>query len=160
MERQNNAQAVIVDPRRGAGNRGWRKRLGPDVDAARSGRRRECAPESAVRAGAAQQPFVPRQAHPAGMRSGHRPPAACRLRRLVWRRGGAPEQAASALRSPSEGTEMSNPAPGFVSRPDYRVALVPESRRVKVVFGGVTIADSSAALRVEETGHAPVYYVP
>jgi uncharacterized protein (DUF427 family) len=55
---------------------------------------------------------------------------------------------------------MSNPAPGFVNRPDYRVDLVPESRRVKVVLGGVTIADSSAALRVEETGHGPVYYLP
>ena len=55
---------------------------------------------------------------------------------------------------------MPNPAPGFVSRPDHRVDLLPESRRVKVVFGGVTIADSGAALRVEETGHGPVYYVP
>jgi uncharacterized protein (DUF427 family) len=55
---------------------------------------------------------------------------------------------------------MPNPAPGFVSRPDHRVDLLAESRRVKVVFGGVTIADSSAALRVEETGHGPVYYVP
>jgi uncharacterized protein (DUF427 family) len=55
---------------------------------------------------------------------------------------------------------MPNPAPGFVSRPDHRVDLLPESRRVKVVFGGVTIADSGAALRVEETGHDPVYYVP
>ncbi len=55
---------------------------------------------------------------------------------------------------------MPNPAPGFVNRPDYRVDLRPAGRRVKVVFGGVTIADSSAALRVEETGHGPVYYVP
>jgi uncharacterized protein (DUF427 family) len=55
---------------------------------------------------------------------------------------------------------MSNPAPGFVSRPDHRVDLLPAGRRVKVVFGGVTIADSGAALRVEETGHDPVYYVP
>ena len=55
---------------------------------------------------------------------------------------------------------MPNPAPGFVSRPDHRVDLLPESRCVKVVFGGVTIADSGAALRVEETGHGPVYYVP
>jgi len=55
---------------------------------------------------------------------------------------------------------MPNPAPGFVSRPDHRVDLLAESRRVKVVFGGVTIADSGAALRVEETGHGPVYYVP
>ena len=55
---------------------------------------------------------------------------------------------------------MPNPAPGFATRPDYRVDLVPESRRVKVVFGGVTIADSNAALRVEETGHGPVHYLP
>jgi uncharacterized protein (DUF427 family) len=55
---------------------------------------------------------------------------------------------------------MPNPAPGFASRPDYRVSLVPEGRRVKVVFGGMTIADSGAALRVEETGHGPVYYLP
>jgi uncharacterized protein (DUF427 family) len=55
---------------------------------------------------------------------------------------------------------MPNSAPGFASRPDYRVALVPESRRVRVVFGGVTIADSTAALRVEETGHSPVHYIP
>ena len=55
---------------------------------------------------------------------------------------------------------MPNPAPGFVSRPDHRVDQLAESRRVKVVFGGMTIADSGAALRVEETGHGPVYYVP
>jgi uncharacterized protein (DUF427 family) len=55
---------------------------------------------------------------------------------------------------------MPNAAPGFVNRPDYRVELLPESRRVRVVVGGVTIADSGAALRVEETGHGPVYYVP
>jgi uncharacterized protein (DUF427 family) len=55
---------------------------------------------------------------------------------------------------------MSNPAPGFVTRPDHRVDLLPESRRVRVVFGGVTVADSTAALRVEESGHTPAYYVP
>jgi uncharacterized protein (DUF427 family) len=55
---------------------------------------------------------------------------------------------------------MPNPAPGFVSRPDHRVDLLLEGRRVKVVFGGVTIADSGAALRVEETGHGPVHYLP
>ncbi|MGC2523275.1 MAG: DUF427 domain-containing protein [Stellaceae bacterium] len=55
---------------------------------------------------------------------------------------------------------MPNPAPGFVSRPDHRVDLVPEQRHVRVVFGGVTIADSTAALRVEETGHDPAYYLP
>lgn len=55
---------------------------------------------------------------------------------------------------------MANHAPGFVSRPDHRVDLLPENRRVKVMFGGATIADTNAALRVEETGHGPVYYLP
>ena len=55
---------------------------------------------------------------------------------------------------------MPNPAPGFVTRPDHRVDLLPETRRVKVVLGGMTIADTEAALRVEETGHGPVFYVP
>ena len=55
---------------------------------------------------------------------------------------------------------MPNPAPGFVTRPDHRVDLLPETRRVKVVLGGMTIADTEVALRVEETGHGPVFYVP
>ena len=55
---------------------------------------------------------------------------------------------------------MANPAPGFNNRPDYRVDLVPEGRRVRVVFGGATIADSASALRVEESGHAAVHYLP
>jgi uncharacterized protein (DUF427 family) len=55
---------------------------------------------------------------------------------------------------------MPNPAPGFKNRPDYRVDLVPESRRVRVVFGGVSVADSMTALSVEESGHNAVLYVP
>jgi len=55
---------------------------------------------------------------------------------------------------------MPNPAPGFANRPDHRVDLLPEYRRVKVVFSGVTIADSDAALRVEETDHGAVHYLP
>jgi uncharacterized protein (DUF427 family) len=55
---------------------------------------------------------------------------------------------------------MTNPAPGFAKNPGYRVALVPESRHVKIVFAGVTIAESDRALRIEETGHAPVHYLP
>jgi uncharacterized protein (DUF427 family) len=55
---------------------------------------------------------------------------------------------------------MPNPAPGFVSRPDYRIDIVPDSRRVRVEFAGVTVADSTATLRLEEAGHAPVHYFP
>lgn len=39
-------------------------------------------------------------------------------------------------------------------------ALQPCPRRVRVELGGVTIADSTAALRVLETSHPPAIYVP
>ena len=55
---------------------------------------------------------------------------------------------------------MANPAPGYASKPDHRVDLLPESRRVRVTFAGAVIADSHNALRVEETGHGPVHYLP
>src|SRR6266852_6729170 len=82
------------------------------------------------------------------------------MRRLVRRRRPTADQKASTVNSSLEDMKMANPAPGFVSRPDYRVDLLPESRHVKVVFGGETIADSNAALRCEETGHGPVHYLP
>jgi uncharacterized protein (DUF427 family) len=55
---------------------------------------------------------------------------------------------------------MANQAPGFATHPDYRVDLLPEQRRVTVTFAGVTIADSTAALRIEESNHQPVFYLP
>jgi uncharacterized protein (DUF427 family) len=33
-------------------------------------------------------------------------------------------------------------------------------RRIRVVLGGITVADSQHALRVLETSHPPAYYVP
>ena len=55
---------------------------------------------------------------------------------------------------------MANPAPGYAEKPEHRVDLVPETQRVRVIFAGAVIADSRAAVRVEETGHGPVHYVP
>ena len=55
---------------------------------------------------------------------------------------------------------MANPAPGYAGKPEHRVDLLPEKRRVRVTFAGSVIADSSDALRVEETGHGPVHYFP
>jgi uncharacterized protein (DUF427 family) len=55
---------------------------------------------------------------------------------------------------------MANPAPGYATKPDHRVDLLAEQRRVRVTFAGAVIADSTAALRVEETGHGPVHYLP
>ncbi len=39
-------------------------------------------------------------------------------------------------------------------------ALEPAARPVRIVFAGRTIAETSAALRVLETSHPPVYYLP
>ena len=38
--------------------------------------------------------------------------------------------------------------------------LEPVRRRIRVVFGGETIADTTAAYRVLETSHPPNYYLP
>ncbi|MAU12105.1 MAG: hypothetical protein CL607_19945 [Anaerolineaceae bacterium] len=54
------------------------------------------------------------------------------------------------------------PGPGQESVWDYprppRMELSDE--RVRVVFNGVTIADSKNAFRVLETSHPPTYYIP
>jgi uncharacterized protein (DUF427 family) len=36
----------------------------------------------------------------------------------------------------------------------------PSTRRIRVRLGGVTVADTTRALRVLETSHPPVYYIP
>lgn len=54
------------------------------------------------------------------------------------------------------------PKPGQESVWDYprppRAEAVPE--RIRVKFNGVVIADTTAAWRVLETSHPPVYYIP
>jgi uncharacterized protein (DUF427 family) len=55
---------------------------------------------------------------------------------------------------------MANPAPGWANKPEHRVDLHPDQKHVRVMFGGAVVADSTATLRVEETGHGPVYYIP
>ena len=51
-------------------------------------------------------------------------------------------------------------APGFRDNPDYRIMFEPSPRRVRVVFDGTSIADSSAAHLLFETRHLPIYYFP
>ena len=55
---------------------------------------------------------------------------------------------------------MANPAPGYLKKPEHRVDLLPENRRVRVTFADQVVADSTQAVRVEETGHEPVHYIP
>jgi uncharacterized protein (DUF427 family) len=54
------------------------------------------------------------------------------------------------------------PGPGQESVWDYpRPPRVEASdKRIRILFGGVQIADSRHALRVLETSHPPVYYIP
>lgn len=54
------------------------------------------------------------------------------------------------------------PQPGQESVWDYPrpPRLEQSSRRVRIVFNGETIADSTRAYRVLETSHPPVYYIP
>ncbi|WP_008318127.1 DUF427 domain-containing protein [Leptolyngbya sp. PCC 6406] len=54
------------------------------------------------------------------------------------------------------------PGPGQESVWDYPrpPRLEPSSRRIRVVFNGVTIADTTQTYRVLETSHPPVYYLP
>lgn len=60
------------------------------------------------------------------------------------------------------GMKRETPGPGQESVWDYprppRVELCP--LRVRVEFGGVTIADSVRAWRLLETSHPPSYYIP
>lgn len=54
------------------------------------------------------------------------------------------------------------PGPGQESVWDYPrpPKVEPCSRRIRIVFNGVTLADTDQAKRVLETSHPPVYYIP
>lgn len=49
---------------------------------------------------------------------------------------------------------------GWALNPDYDIGLDPLPARVRVAFGGATIAESSGAMIMYELGHAPMYYLP
>ena len=59
-------------------------------------------------------------------------------------------------------TRREKPGPGQESVWDYPrpPRLENCTRRVRVIVGGVTIADSTRSRRVLETSHPPVYYIP
>ncbi|MEM1041201.1 MAG: DUF427 domain-containing protein [Bacteroidota bacterium] len=63
---------------------------------------------------------------------------------------------------PSVMTRRIEPGPGQESVWDYPrpPALEPVAERVRVEFGGETIADTTRALRILETSHPPTLYLP
>ncbi|MDX1993888.1 MAG: DUF427 domain-containing protein [bacterium] len=54
------------------------------------------------------------------------------------------------------------PGPGQESVWDYPrpPRVEPTSKRVRIVFNGETIVDTTRAMRVLETSHPPAYYIP
>ena len=53
-----------------------------------------------------------------------------------------------------------NSGPGYRKDPHHRVATAPAAGRVRVTFDGEVIADTRAAVRMEEGRYPAVYYVP
>jgi uncharacterized protein (DUF427 family) len=59
-----------------------------------------------------------------------------------------------------ERTTSRGPAPGFIESPGHRVDVERFPKRVRVMLGGETVADSTGALLMLETNHKPVFYFP
>lgn len=55
---------------------------------------------------------------------------------------------------------MPNPAPGFEKYPDHEVRISPETQRLVIALNGTEIARSARALRVDESRHSHVWYLP
>jgi uncharacterized protein (DUF427 family) len=54
----------------------------------------------------------------------------------------------------SKGKEIKIPGP------DHPIAISPAEGKVRVVIAGLTVAESTRALRLEEKGYPAVYYLP
>jgi uncharacterized protein (DUF427 family) len=44
--------------------------------------------------------------------------------------------------------------------PDHPITITPHTGRVRVIFNGSTVADTTRALLLNETTHKPVFYIP
>jgi uncharacterized protein (DUF427 family) len=47
-----------------------------------------------------------------------------------------------------------------VPGPDHPISIVRNARRVRVSFGGKTVADTTQALTLTEASYRPVHYIP
>lgn len=57
-------------------------------------------------------------------------------------------------------TQTAGPAPGYAKRPEHFVEFESCPKRIRVMFGGETIVDTTGGLVLYERGHVPVYYLP
>ncbi len=80
-------------------------------------------------------------------------PDSVRAARAAWSRPGRPQPALDQIVPPGPGQESVWDFP----RPPRLEAW---TQRVRVEFGGLTIADSRQTLRALETSHPPTYYIP
>ncbi len=53
-----------------------------------------------------------------------------------------------------------NPAPGYAQHPRHRVDIQPSTTHVRIEFAGTAVANTRGALRVDESRHDIVFYVP
>ena len=53
-----------------------------------------------------------------------------------------------------------NSGPGYKKYPDHRITTKPAGVRVRVKLDGEVIADTRDAIKLEESGHPAVYYIP
>jgi uncharacterized protein (DUF427 family) len=44
--------------------------------------------------------------------------------------------------------------------PDHPIAIVPAAKRVRIIFAGQVIAETTRALTLSEAGYPPVTYIP
>ena len=44
--------------------------------------------------------------------------------------------------------------------PDHPITITPSRERVRVMLGGVAVADTTRALVLQEAAYKPVYYIP
>jgi uncharacterized protein (DUF427 family) len=53
-----------------------------------------------------------------------------------------------------------NSGPGYSKHPDHRIATSAARVRLRIAFNGKVIADTLDAIKLEESGYPPVFYLP
>src|SRR5258707_3283856 len=57
-------------------------------------------------------------------------------------------------------TQLSNAKEIRIPGPDHPITISPAQGKVRVTVAGKIVAESTRALRLEEKGYPPVYYLP
>ena len=55
---------------------------------------------------------------------------------------------------------MAESAPGFEKHPNYQVDIIRTDDHIRIMLGEHCLADSQRPLKVTETKHHPVWYLP